>query len=275
MYLRTDIWIINRFISPEAAGQYAAILVVANFIRQLGNLGNQQLGPVVMNYWANNEIKQLQRIFRLSIKGFSCALAIPIGLLCIHAENILTLWLGEGFSGFSGLFWVLTLHLSVNTAIYPLFHLTTASNRVKVPALVTFFMGILNVVMSYLLGVTYGMGAMGVALATAVVLTFNSTFFTTAYSAWILKLPTWSLLRPVFSGIPVLCVVFLLAKVPFSMAFGFDSSSVASLILESAIAGLATLVFIWFVVASGNERQLGSDMIRKVVRGVFSPGRAS
>ncbi len=266
LYLRTDIWIINRFISPVVAGQYAAILVVSNFIRKLANLGNGQIGPVTMSYWAKGERGELRRMLSFSVKLFSFGLALPIALLCANANHILRMWLGEGFSDCSLLFTVLTIHLCINTSVYPLFHLFAASNSVRIPALVTFFMGIVNVTASYLLGVSAGMGALGVALATAIVLSLKNAFFTPIYSARILKLSAWSFMGPLLGSIPVMGLAYLLTLMPVAEWFLLGAGTLAGMILQAAWVCLIAGLCGWWIIFSKTERRTILETVRGKLR---------
>lgn len=254
LYLRSDIWIINRFISPVMAGVYAAVLVVANFIRQLANLFSGQFGPVSMSYWAKGELDEMCRVLRLAIKVLSISLAIPVAFLLLNGSRVLGLWLGPDFSTHALLLGVLCIHLPLNAGVIPLFQLQSASNTVRVPALVTFAMGVLNVVVSYLLGVTFGMGAIGVAMATAIVLTMKNALFTPYYAAVVLKKPVGIFFKPLCSGILMLGLVWLVSWIPFYRPFGGSRGGWPSLLAQALGVSLVAVVLGWILVVSKNER---------------------
>lgn len=255
LYQRTDIFILYRFVSPVIAGQYAAILVVANFIRQIASLGNGQLGPVTMAYWARQELDELRKLLTYSVKIFSFGLAIPIALLCVNSGYILPMWLGGDFEGVSLLFTVMTVHLCINTAVLPLFHLFTASNSVKLPALVTFLMGILNVIVSYLLGVTAGLGAMGVALATALVLSMKNALFTPIYAAHILRIRPRTFILPLIGSLPVIGVVYALATLPLAEWLGLARGSIAGMAVQTAVITALAGWCGWMILFPAAERR--------------------
>jgi len=62
-------------------------------------------------------------------------------------------------------------------------------------------MGILNVVAAYMLGVQFGMGMMGVALAAAAVLTLKNMRFTPLYGSAVLGCSNMEFVRPLFVGV--------------------------------------------------------------------------
>lgn len=266
LYLRSDIWIINRFISPVIAGQYAAILVAANFIRQLGLLFSGQFGPVSMSYWAKGEMIEMRRLLVLSVKVLSVGLALPAAFMCIYGDRVLGLWLGPDFAKFSLLLVVLCIHLPINASVFPLFQLQTASNSVQVPALVTFTMGIVNVAVSYWLGVRLGMGALGVALATAMVLVLKNTLFTPLYGAYILEIPAFTFIKPLFSGILMMGVVWVVALVPFDRLFNWVDSGLLLLLLEGGCVSLLAGGVGFFVLISTTERRVLINMLPEKIK---------
>lgn len=270
LYLRTDIWIINRFISPTAAGQYAAVLVASNFIRQFAGFGGGQLAPVITQYWAKKELVALQRLLRFSMKLFALGLAIPISLLCINGEWILLLWLGNEFDGFGLLLTVMISHLIVNAAVYPLFNFQTASNSVRWPAVVTFVMGILNVVVSYILGVQFGMGMMGVALVTAVVLTLKNALFTPLYAAHVLGCPRMEFIRPLFSGILMTGLLYLLSGIPLWLGWEWLLPGDWSMIVvQSVVISAFGVVAGWFLLQP-SERLSVTNLIKGQLKKISS-----
>jgi len=266
LYLRTDIWIINRFISPVLAGKYAAVLVVANFVRQLASLFGGQFFPTVMNYWAKDELDNLLRMLAFSVKFLAFGLTIPVAFICLNADAILVTWLGEDFNGFALLLTFLCIHLPLNNAVTLLFQFMLASNRVKAPALITFLLGILNVVVSYWLGVVYGMGVIGVALATAVVLTLKNALFAPLYAARVLKVNMRVFLAPLTGWLVVLLLVYALSFVPRLSWFKMDVVSWSGLILKAGFVGVVTGVIGWFFWLKATERNMLLGMIPEGLR---------
>ena len=252
LYLRTDIWIINKFISPVLAGQYAAILVVANFVRQLSGLFSNQLPPTITAYWANNDLINLKRLVTYSVKILSWGLAIPVTLICLYSSSILSSWLGDDFKSLGLLLIVLIVHLPINTSVFPLFGFHIASNSIRTPALVTFVMGVANLVVSYQLGVTYGMGALGVALTTSVLLTVKNSLFTPLYAAHILGIPHYSFLFPIWGGVLSMALVWMVTLV--FKYFLTDAHSMSWILIQAVCASLVVALAFWFIALRKIER---------------------
>ncbi len=255
LYLRSDIWIINRFISPVAAGVYAAVLVAANFLRQLGHLCGSQLGPISMRYWAKGEVQELSRVLRLSVKVLSIGLAIPGAILCIFGGLVLALWLGPEYTKYSAVLVVLCIHLPVNVSLFPFFQLQGASNSVQIPAFIAILVGVLNAALSYLLGVTFGMGAIGVALATALVMTLKNAIFTSIHGAHVLKENYFTFFKPQFSGVLVMGFAWLVSIGGHGIFIQWIGPNFLGLFLDAVTISLLCGVLGWFFLLARAERQ--------------------
>ncbi len=266
LYLRSDIWIINKFISEVAAGQYAAILVIANFVRQLGNQFSNQLAPSIMNYWAKEDMVSLRRLLVFMVKVLAFAMAVPVAYICANGHHILGLWLGDDFSQFSFLLLILCIHLPVNLSVLPLFTLNTASNSVKLPAMLTFALGVVNVLASYWLGVTLGMGAIGVAVATAVVLSLKNTLFVPVYASYIMKLSWFKLLGYTLSGVLVTGVIYLISNLPIAALVGLSLDTYPGIVLQGIFVVIMASILGWWLVLHKDEKRVLIDMIPARIR---------
>ncbi len=201
LFLRVDIWVCNRFISPEAAGEYAGVLPWSNLIRQGGQLMAGVINPMILIYYARSEMESLTRLNGLSVRIFALAFAVPISILCAFSKPLLTLWLGDSFAHRGPLMIIMVAHLVVNVGVLPLFSVQTALNKVKWPALVTVLMGVLNLALTISFAKYLHWGVLGVAAASAIVLTLKNALFTPIYAALILQQPWYLFLRSYVLGL--------------------------------------------------------------------------
>ena len=143
--MRVDVWICSRFISAEAAGDYAAIMQWPNLIRQAGTLLATVTAPMIMIYYARSEIQNLIRLNKVSVRVASLVLAVPISVLCAFSPTVLNIWLDSSFARLAPLMIIMLCHLVINVGVMPLFTVRVAVNRVRLPALVSIFVGVVNV----------------------------------------------------------------------------------------------------------------------------------
>lgn len=164
-FVKTDIWIINRFVDKEMAGIYAALLVWPNFIRQIGGQLSSLVTPVYMIDFAKDDFARMTRMCLFSNKLIGYCAAIMVAFICIFSHDILHLWLGSNFTQYSQLLklmavgLILTLGESVVWGVFP------AINKSHYTGLANLFTGLLNILLS-LVFVYAGYGVYGVAVGT-------------------------------------------------------------------------------------------------------------
>jgi len=257
LFLRVDIWICNRFIGAEEAGDYAAVLQWSNLIRVTGTVMAGIIAPMIIIYYARSEMDRLIHLSKLSVRVLSLALAIPISLLCVFSPVILDLWLGESFSSLSPLMVIMLCHLVVNVGVTPLFNIQVAVNKVKWPAFVTLVMGVVNLVLAILLAKYTGWGICGVAIAGAVVLTAKNAIFTPIYGAIILGQRWYTFLKSCISGL-----AFLAGLVAFEYLISryIHPASWTHLGTTALIISVVGLAILWFALPR-RDRKLVVGMV--------------
>lgn len=205
LYLNIDLLVANRLFGPEQSGKYAAVLQLSFLLRSLSLAVGGVFAPTMFHIYARHDIAELVAYLRRSVKFLGLVMALPIGLTCGFAEPLLRIWLGPAFGGFALLLVVMAAHLCINLAMYPLYPLPLAMNRVKTPGLVTLAVGVGNLGLALLLAGPVGWGLYGIAAAGAITLTVRHLLFTPLYSAHILKQP-WTTF---YKGVPVFVLATL------------------------------------------------------------------
>ncbi|HTA29155.1 MAG TPA: oligosaccharide flippase family protein, partial [Candidatus Cybelea sp.] len=195
LYLSIDLLVANRMFGAELGGKYAAVLQLPALIRTLGSTIGAVFSPTVLFYYARQDLDGLMDYLARGVKCLGLALALPISLMCGFAEPLLRLWLGSGFSSLHPLLFLMGVHLCINVPILPLLGLQLATNRVKVPAVVTVIMGMANLGLALLLARPMHWGLYGIAAAGAIMLTLKNVFFTPIYGAHVLGKSCWVFYR--------------------------------------------------------------------------------
>jgi O-antigen/teichoic acid export membrane protein len=266
LFLRVDIWVCNRFVSPEGAGDYAAILQWSNLIRQAGTLLTTVTAPMILIYYARSEIERLVRLSEVSVRVLCLLLAIPISILCVFSPALLCIWLGRSFVGLWPLMVIMVCHLSINVGVMPLFNIQVAVNKVRWPGIVTVVMGAVNLALAIFLAKCAGLGIYGVAIAGAIILTAKNALFTPIYGAVILHRPWHTFLKSTVSGL------FLMAGFTMTgllLARHVHPGSWPHLALTCLASGVIGLSAVWLVM-SKRDRQLMVDMIPTQLRSALT-----
>ena len=258
LFLSVELIVVNRFFGAEEGGRYAAVLQMTALLRALAAAASGAFGPSIVHYHGRGDKTALLAYVRKSIRLTGLLLPLPIGLLVGLSSPVLKVWLGESFGTIAWLLVLSTAHLSVNLAVVPLFHVQTATNHLKIPALVTFGMGVACALLAVLGGRAYGL--VGVALASALVLTAKNLLFTPLYTAKILGVPKGTFYHGVFT-----CALMTGATGLASALAGsfFPSASIWTLIMCGATVSLAYGVGLFLFLTASERTHLVSLITRR------------
>jgi membrane protein EpsK len=191
------------------------------------------------------------------------AMALPIGLVCGFAPQLITIWVGPKFSFLAPLMIILTAHLVVNLAVLPLFSIEVAYNRISIPGMVTFIGGIMNFVLAVTLALYSGWGYYGVAISGAIILTLKNAIFTPWYSTRILGINVQTFTRSMLPGI---IAFIILGVTAFTLGKIFPLSSLFPLFITGGILALVYLGFVWKFALSAFESNLFGSYLPENIR---------
>lgn len=255
LFLRTDVWVCNRFVGAEAAGDYAAILQWPTLIRAGAAILSGLVTPMIMIYYARSEIQNIVKLSKLSIRLFSIMLAIPVSVICVFSAPLLRFWLGDSFAKLSPLMVIMVCHLVINVSTSPLFSAKTALNRVKWPGVANLVGGVMSLVFAILFTKYTGWGVYGIAIASGMVLTIKNGLFMPIYSAFILGQPWHTFLKSYLFGLSVLIGLLPMELIVRRYVDLASLSELAIVMLTMLVIGI---VFAWLLLPNENRRVICS-----------------
>jgi membrane protein EpsK len=263
LFLQIDLIVVNTLFGAASAGQYAVILMWATLLRTIANTIAGVLTPVVFTNYAKGNIDALIKVTNSAVRLMGIFLALPIGLICGFAPQILTIWVGEKFAFLAPLLVLMAIHLTINLSVLPLFSVNVAYNKIRVPGVLTLLMGGLNIVLAFSIPLVFGAGFYGVALAGAVVLTLKNAVFTPWYAARVMGIGGLAFTRSVITGLVPTIIVAAASAVA---GFYVNIASMTSLVLAGGILGLVYLVLVWKLGLTAFERELFRSYLPKNLR---------
>jgi len=205
LFLKTDVWIVNRFVDAKLAGVCAALLIWPNFVQQIAKNISTLIMPVFMIDFAHGRIDRIQQITMLLSRAFSIMAIFVCGFIMVFGGWLLELWMGADYRQYHIYLILMLIHFPLTLAreaywgIFPAFnkmHYLGASNLVS---------GCLNVILS-LLAVQHGFGLKGVILATGISLLVQRNFFLSCFTVKLLNIH-WTRLFKCY--VPGCLVIFL------------------------------------------------------------------
>jgi O-antigen/teichoic acid export membrane protein len=256
-FVKTDVWVLNKFVSPEMAGIYAALLVWPNAIRQVGNQVEALIAPVYMIDYAKGNVARIGEGCIFLSKIMSLFAATVGGVMCGASSVLLPLWLGKEFVQFDLLFLIMMIYvvLTMNKAVtWPVF---TAFNKVNQLGITTLFCGILNLFLSIVLA-SLGYGALGVASATL----FSLFLLFGVLYPWRVSTILDISLLPFLKGHVSTLGLFFFIYFGTSFGLGMDAGWMPKAGAMVSVLALA-VALMWGVLLSSHEKKHVLGLIRK------------
>lgn len=263
LFLQIDLIVVNLLFGDTSAGEYAIALQWVILLRAVAGVLSGILTPTIFSYYARGETESLIRITKSAVKLLGLAIALPVGLVCGLAPQLLTIWVGEEFTFLAPLMFVLTIHMTINLSVLPLFSINVAHNRVRIPGILTFFMGFGNLALAIALPLLTGWGYYGIAVAGAIVLTLKNALFTPWYATRVLKINSHAFTSSMLPGVAATALIVGAATI-LGMVLPLDA--LAMLVVTGSVITLTYIVMVWRVGLNRYERELFESYVPEKLR---------
>lgn len=258
LLFQIDIIVVNKLFGTATGGQYSIVLMWNTLIRAVAGMLAGVLTPVILTYYAKKKFEELVIISKSAVKIMGLVMALPIGLICGFSPLILSLWVGPEFARLSPLMWLLLSHLAINMSVLPLFPINVSYNKLRIPAIVTIFSGIVNLLLAVTIPSITGWGYYGVAVAGAIVLTARHFFFVPMYATRVLGISK----NPFKSSMIQVILSTVIVSGISSIIYHFsNNSSVVSLIICCGVISLIYLPIMWLGFMNQSERRTIESLI--------------
>jgi membrane protein EpsK len=183
----TSLLVVNRVFGPEASGLFGTVQLWPSLLGSFATVLGAVFTPNITTLYARQDIEGLRLYLYRVLRFVGLSIALPIGIVCGFAAPLLVVWGGPRFQHAAPLLLLLTLPHCINIWVFPLFDVTIAVNKLRVPALVTCALGVVNIGLALLLALPVNWGLYGVAAAGAVISIVKFFVFTPLYTARLLK----------------------------------------------------------------------------------------
>ena len=243
LFLQVDLIVVNKLFGPTAGGEYATILMWSTLLRSMAGMLAGVLTPIILTYYAKNQFEQIITISKSAVKLMSLTMALPLGLICGFAPQLLSLWVGPEFMKLAPLMWILLPHLIINLSVLPLFSIIVSFNKVRIPGLVTLFMGVGNFLLAITIPYITGWGYYGVAVAGFLMLTMKNSLFIPWYATRVIGVSKHTFTKSIFSGVVSMVAIIGIITI---LNHYLNISTLISLISASVAITLIYLSIIWF-----------------------------
>ncbi len=254
-----DLFIVGYYLLGETQGLYALALQWIVVIRVFSEALSVSISPKIVET-SRDVPGRLYESVQLASKAIGSIVAYPVMFLMVFTSEIWELWLGAEGAFMSDYLFIQVLLLSVlfYGCFFPYVYSQVALNKVRVPALVGIFIGVLYVLALVVIG-EFGFGLEYFALSLVLAITLKNTIFTPIYGAYITGSDYKTALSPVLrvAGMALLSCITLLSC---GHLFG---GAVTGLLFSFFIGGVIYLSVCCFVVFSRQERSIAYQLWKK------------
>ncbi len=263
LFLQMDLIVVTKLFGTVAGGEYSIAFMWSSMLRTIAGLLIGILTPVILTYYIKDKIEELVNLSKSAIKLTGFAMALPIGFICGFAPQLLSLWVGPEFVKLSPLMLLMLSHLVINLPVMLLLDINIAYNKVRIPGIVTFWMGIGNFLLAVLIPYLTGWGYYGVAVAGAIALTLNNALFTPWYATKVLGISRTTFISSTFPGA---LAMFIIAGSCRLINYFVPISGLGALIISGIIVTIVYMGSVWIFTKENVERQIIMSIIPSSIR---------
>lgn len=263
IFLQIDLILVNLIFGATAGGEYAIALQWVVLLRGIAGTLVGVVMPMIFTYYAQKRTETLINFTKSAVKIMGLLMALPIGLVCGFAPQLIGVWVGNEFSFLAPLMVLLTFHLIITLTVLPLFSINVAYNKVKVPGIVTFFMGIGYLILAIVLSLYSGLGYYSIGLAVAIMLILKNGIFTPWYATKILEVNVHTFIQSMLPGI---FATLILGVIGFVLGIYFQLDRLFPLIITCGVLALGYTGLMLRFGLSRSERDLFASYLPKRFR---------
>lgn len=266
LFLEIDMIVVNKLFGTFAGGEYSIILKWSELLRAIAAMLIGVLIPVILAYYAKGRKEELINFLKVTVKLTSFAMALIIGYICGFAPQLLSWWVGPEYMKLSPLMFLMLSHLVINLPVTCLFTINVAYNKVRIPGIVIFFMGIGNFLLAVMIPYLTGWNYYGVALAGAIMLTLKNAIFTTWYATKVLGISRTTFLSPMIQGVFAMLIIMGTSCI---MAYYLHPSGIISLIICGIILTVFYILILWVFCFKESEKEIATLYIPLKIRNIL------
>lgn len=258
----------NLFFDQVAMGNLSTSRTIPNAVTTvIGTLG-PLFTPTFVSLYSKNKAKDLIEEAKNSIRINGLIMIVPVSGFIAFAKPFYNLWLygndKETISLIILLSSITVIQAYFNSATASIAQLSVVTNKLKLPVLVSFGMGILNVFSVFLLAKYTDLGVVALSLSSTVIMSLRYIFFNSWYAAKVLNTNSKQFYKTLFRTLlpaPIMLVVF------FLISSNLQIGSWLKLIVICGLCGIAGYIFSAFIILPRKEiKALVNKVKSKIIK---------
>ncbi len=187
LFLQASLIVANLILGAEAQGHFSLIVSLVSMVGTACMAITNVFYPFYYESYSRNDLNTMANVAKIGIKVVGIMIAFPLAYACVFAPEALTTWVGSEFVFLKDVLYVMFAFLVVQYAVTVLDVIPTIMLNVKSVALMSIFMGILNVIFACLVATYTDWGIIGIALVWTITMTIRSCILYIIYIAKSIK----------------------------------------------------------------------------------------
>lgn len=153
----------NAMISASASGDLAIVQVLPNLMTTIISTVYGVLLPRIANVYAKNNTVETVKTVQMSQRILGVISTIPVIIIILFSKHFFALWVpNENAYFLHKLSIIVILPLLIHSSMWTVYGLNVMNNKVKWPAIVFIFFGLMNVLISYYVIKKTNLGLIGI-----------------------------------------------------------------------------------------------------------------
>ncbi|WP_291098317.1 MULTISPECIES: oligosaccharide flippase family protein [unclassified Empedobacter] len=255
LFYQADLFIVNTNLGVSEMGNLALTKQFPSLLLILSNIIIPVFIPTFVKFYANGEADELKKYIGICFKLSSLILLIPVAGIVIYSNIFYTLWTPtEDINKLSSLLILILLKYVIQLSIEPIFSIYITLNKIKIPALVTLGMSILNLALIFTLLKFTKLGIYAIPIAAMICTSLNHLIFSPLYVSKILNYKSIVIYKLIIQGLLVFCIAL---GVNYMIKVNTVEINKWSLfVIANVIGGLISLILGVFVVFKRSQLEL-------------------
>lgn len=251
----------NVYYGAEASGEYSLVNTVPQFLSGVIAMLVGVFYPVIMYYYAKNDHDKLMKSISNSqniVGVLGCSVATVFAAM---SPAFFSLWMpGENSEKLALLTYIVIVPYIVISCMWTLVNLNIVMNKVKIPAMFTLTIGIVNIAFSFLAYKFQIGGVFSLPLISTLLQLIWICGFMTLYVSRIMEVKALVFYKPLIRALPCVVIVFIFTKT--IERFVWFGKNWLTFIISGIIIGSIALIV--FSVAMIGPRNISTGFIETI-----------
>lgn len=266
----TTLYRIDNFIVNKLFGiTYSAILgTITEFVSYITNIIlvlSSIYGPLILIEYSKNNHNKIKYITNEAIYTIGTICSMIVGLVIAFSSDILSMWLGTNFSEYSIWLSIKIASLPFITSSIVFAYIFRSWNRIRIPAIITLLLGVINLLSSYLIFLIFGnyKFSINIILGTASVINILQSYI---FNLWYLKkiYPDTNYFLYIKHGVKFIIIMILPLIISLILKLLFNSNNIINLLIIISITAISITIITWLFFTNKKTKEKIQEYFKRI-----------